>query len=68
MTVEGEPAVFVPVPGEPDTFAKRPVVVGDRIDGTVPVLSGLEEGESLVTAGTFILKAEIGKAGVEHAH
>lgn len=67
MTVENEPSVFVPVE-EPNTFARRAVVVGERVGGHIPILSGLEPGEPVVTAGTFILKAELGKAGVEHAH
>jgi cobalt-zinc-cadmium efflux system membrane fusion protein len=32
------------------------------------VLSGLEEGEEIVVAGAFILKAELGKEGAEHEH
>ncbi|RUL87008.1 efflux RND transporter periplasmic adaptor subunit [Tautonia sociabilis] len=68
QTVEGSPAVFVPVEGEANTFAKRPVRVGPAVGGMVPVLSGLEEGERYVAAGTFILKAELGKAGAAHEH
>lgn len=68
QTVEGGPAVFVPVEGEENTFAKRAVSVGPAVGGLVPVLSGLEEGERVVTAGTFILKAELGKAGAAHEH
>jgi cobalt-zinc-cadmium efflux system membrane fusion protein len=34
----------------------------------VPVLAGLKEGEKYVAAGSFILKAEIGKAGADHEH
>ena len=68
LTVEGGPCVFVAVEGEANTFAKRPVSVGPTVGGVVPILSGLAEGEPVVTAGAFILKAELGKAGVEHDH
>ena len=68
QTVEGGPAVFVPVKGEENTFAKRTVSIAPAIGGMVPVLSGLKEGEHVVTAGTFILKAELGKAGAAHEH
>lgn len=66
--VEGKPSVFVPVPGEENTFAKRPVNVGRAVAGLLPVISGLEEGELVVVDGSFILKAELGKAGAEHDH
>lgn len=68
QTLEGKPAVFVPVPKEPNTFAKRVVIIGAPVAGLVPILSGLVEGESFVSAGSFILKAELGKAGAEHSH
>lgn len=68
QTVEGGPAVFVPVPDEPDTFQKRAVTIGRAVGGLVPVYSGLVEGESYVSAGTFILKAELGKGSAAHEH
>ncbi|MEX0745778.1 MAG: efflux RND transporter periplasmic adaptor subunit [Phycisphaeraceae bacterium] len=68
MEVEGEPSIFVPVPGEENTFARRAVVVGDHMGNFVPVLSGLDEGDRVVTHGVFILKADLGKAGAEHVH
>lgn len=68
QTVEGLPSVFVPVAGEPNTFARRPVTIGKAVAGLVPVYSGLAEGEAFVAAGSFILKAELGKAGAEHQH
>ncbi len=68
QTVEGGPSVFVPVPGEENTFAKRSVTVGKAVGGLIPIYSGLVEGEQFVSAGSFILKAELGKAGAEHAH
>lgn len=68
QTVEGKPSVFVPVAGEKNTFAARPVVAGRAVGGMVPVLGGLKEGESVVVAGSFILKAELGKGSAEHQH
>ncbi|MFO0836203.1 MAG: efflux RND transporter periplasmic adaptor subunit [Phycisphaerales bacterium] len=68
QTVEGDPAVFVPVKGEPNTFAKRAVTVGPSVGGLIPILSGLIEGEEFVVSGTFILKAELGKGSAAHEH
>jgi membrane fusion protein, heavy metal efflux system len=68
QTVEGEPAVFVPVEGEANTFAKRTVTVGKPIGELVPVVAGLKEGESVVVSGSFILKAELEKSEASHEH
>lgn len=68
QTVEGQLAVFVPVEGEPNTFAKRVVRVGKSVGGLTPVLDGLIEGEHYVVSGSFILKADLGKAGAAHNH
>jgi cobalt-zinc-cadmium efflux system membrane fusion protein len=68
QTVQGGPAVFVPVEGEPNTFGKRPVKIGPPIGGMVQVVQGLNEGDALVVSGSFILKAELGKAGAAHEH
>jgi cobalt-zinc-cadmium efflux system membrane fusion protein len=68
QTVEGEPAVFVPVDGEPNTFAKRPVRVGAPVGPIVPVLDGLRADEPLIISGSFILKAELGKGEAAHEH
>lgn len=68
QTVEGGPAVFVPVAGEPNTFQKRALTVGPTVGGLVPILAGLVEGEKFVQAGSFILKAELGKGSAAHEH
>jgi cobalt-zinc-cadmium efflux system membrane fusion protein len=68
QTVEGGPAIFVPVEGEPNTFAKRAVTIGKTVGGLVPIHSGLVEGERFVAAGTFILKADLGKGSAAHEH
>lgn len=66
--IEGKAYVFVPVPNEPNAFAKREVAVGKAVGAWLPVLSGLREGESIAVSGTFLLKAELGKEGAEHVH
>ncbi len=64
--IDGATAVFVPVNGEPNTFVKRAVQVGDRVGPWVPVLAGLKDGEQVVTTGSFVLKADLGKAAAGH--
>jgi cobalt-zinc-cadmium efflux system membrane fusion protein len=68
QTVEGDASVFVPVSGEPNTFAKRAVGIGPAVGGMVPVFAGLKEGEQYVVRGAFTLKAELGKGGAAHDH
>ena len=68
QTVEGETSVFVPVEGEENTFAKRPIKAAKSIGGMLPVVDGLKEGERIVVSGTFILKAELGKGEAGHEH
>lgn len=65
QTVDGAPAVFVPVRGEENTFARRQITIGDPTSGYVPVLSGLKEGEPVVSRASFILKADLGKGATE---
>ncbi|MFT3784814.1 MAG: efflux RND transporter periplasmic adaptor subunit [Tepidisphaeraceae bacterium] len=65
---EGGTVVFVPVEGEENTFAARPVRVGSPVGGFVPVLNGLNEGDHFVATGSFVLKADLGKAGAAHEH
>lgn len=68
QTIEGGPALFVPVEGEPNTYAKRAVAIGPSVGGLFPVYSGLVEGELFVSEGTFILKADLGKGAAAHEH
>lgn len=65
QTVNGSTAVFLPVKGEENTFAVRLVSTGSTVGGMVSIVSGLNEGERIVTAGTFILKADLLKASAK---
>jgi cobalt-zinc-cadmium efflux system membrane fusion protein len=66
--IGGQTVVFVPVPGEENTFKAREVAVGPEVDGWLPVERGLVDGESLIVRGGFLLKAELGKAMAGHDH
>lgn len=57
--------VFVPVPGG---FRAQPVRVGRSDAQVTEVLEGLKPGQPYVAAGSFVLKAELGKASAEHTH
>jgi len=54
----GQPIVFVRTK---DGFEKRNVVVGEREDQVVEIVSGLTPGEAVATTNTFSLKAELSK-------
>ena len=57
--------VFVNV-GE--TFEARPLELGRRDGNWVEVLSGLRPGEKYATRNSYVIKADIGKAGASHDH
>ncbi len=51
-----------------DAFEARPVTLGRRDSKYVEVLSGLNEGEQYAAGNSFVVKAELGKAGASHDH
>lgn len=66
-TAAGE---VVYVAGGPGVWAQRAVAVGHRSGGYVEIRDGLEEGEEVVVAGSFLLKTEAsrGSLGGGHTH
>ncbi len=50
---------FVFVQREPQVFEARDVKLGDSNGEVVKVLDGLQEGEQIVTKGSFVLKSEL---------
>lgn len=65
QTVEDKPTVFVRTD---DGFEARPVELGRRAAGHVEITQGLEPGAQVASAGSFVLKSELGKASAEHSH
>ncbi len=51
-----------------DIYQARPLELGRRGGGFVEVLKGLKAGERYVTENSFLIKADIGKAGASHDH
>jgi cobalt-zinc-cadmium efflux system membrane fusion protein len=58
--VRGQTVVFVRK--SPSEFEVRPVRLGLPVGGAVQVLSGLRDGEAVVSLGSFILKSEFLKS------
>jgi RND family efflux transporter MFP subunit len=59
---EGRSIVFVKT-GE-RTFTRRPVATGEKFAGTIEIIEGLAEGETVVTSGSFLLKSEMRKGAL----
>ncbi len=51
-----------------DIYQGRPLELGRRSGGLVEVRKGLSAGERYVTENSFLIKADIGKAGAAHDH
>jgi len=65
QTMEGKDVVFVRT-GE--TYTARSVRLGARDANQVEVLQGLTLGDEVVTGQSYVVKADIGKAGASHEH
>jgi membrane fusion protein, heavy metal efflux system len=51
-----------------DFYEARPLELGRRDGQWVEVVSGLSPGERYVTRNSYVVKADIGKAGAAHEH
>lgn len=49
-------------------FEARPLTLGRQDGDWIEVLSGLRPGERYASSNSFILKADVGKAGASHDH
>jgi cobalt-zinc-cadmium efflux system membrane fusion protein len=62
QTMDGRPVVFVMT--SPGVFVRRQVGTGHTLDGFTEILTGLRDGDVIVTEGSFILKSEFVKASL----
>ncbi len=65
QTMDGVDVVFV---REGETYTARPVQLGARDALKVEVKDGLRVGEQVVIEQSYVIKADIGKAGAAHEH
>jgi membrane fusion protein, heavy metal efflux system len=65
QTMERDPVVFVRTP---EGFEARKVTLGRQDSRVAEITRGLKPGERIATANSFVLKADLGKAAVEHQH
>ena len=63
--MEGRDVVFV---RRGDTYAAAPVTLGVRDGAFVEVKNGLSSGDEVVVEQSFLVKADIAKAGAKHEH
>jgi cobalt-zinc-cadmium efflux system membrane fusion protein len=63
--MEGKTVVFVQ---EGERYSMRSVTLGGSNKTWTEITAGLQAGETYVTEKSFQIKADIGKAGAEHAH
>lgn len=65
QTMGSRDVVFV---RDGDVYRARPVRLGERDGDNVEILDGLRKGEQVVVEQSFLVKADIEKAGATHAH
>lgn len=63
--MDGEDVLFVQ---NGDEYEAREVTLGERDGARVEVLAGVEVGERVVVEQSFLVKADIEKAGAAHEH
>ncbi|MGE0131355.1 MAG: efflux RND transporter periplasmic adaptor subunit [Blastocatellales bacterium] len=63
--IGGRTVVFIAEEDEPGHFKARDVEIGATTNGLTRILSGLKEGERVVTKGSFTLKTQLLKGELE---
>ena len=65
LLVNGQPMAFVEEAGE---YEPRPVELGEKLSGRVAIKAGIKEGERVVIAGAYALKARLLKSQISDEH
>ena len=63
--IEEQQVIFIK---EGNTYEPRPVKIGMTGTENVEITSGLKSGETYVSAGSFVIKADILKGTAAHEH
>jgi cobalt-zinc-cadmium efflux system membrane fusion protein len=63
QTIGDLQVVYVAMPGAPGRFIERAVRLGHTVGEQVEILEGLADGESIVTTGSFYVRAERERLG-----
>jgi len=58
QTIGTSSVVFLPVEGEPGKFIQRTLTIGDETTAGLSIVQGLRPGETVITDGSFLLRAE----------
>ena len=64
QTVGDKPVVYVADPGTPGRFTERPIEIGRETGTNVEVIAGVQPGDTIVTEGSFFIRAERERLGV----
>jgi len=64
QNVDDRTVVYLADPSQPGRFIEREVRLGESSDSDVEVLSGVTTGDTVVTEGSFFLRAERGRLGL----
>jgi cobalt-zinc-cadmium efflux system membrane fusion protein len=67
QSVADRQVVYVTVPGEPTKFIEREVRLGNSSGDVVEVISGLSSRDSVVSKGSFFIRAEAERLGLRTA-
>jgi RND family efflux transporter MFP subunit len=63
QTIAQQQVVYVADPANPSRFIERAVQIGDSVGEQVEVLGGLNQGDLVVTKGSFFVRAERERLG-----
>jgi cobalt-zinc-cadmium efflux system membrane fusion protein len=64
QNVGNHQVVYVPAPNDPTAFTEREVRVGRAVGDALEVVSGLKAGDSVVSEGSFFVRAEAERLGL----